>query len=87
MPGLNNLSILASTLYPTRARATGVGWALSAGRTGSIIGSILGAWLFEASGGLQSFFLWLAAPALVASLALLVMSLQGTRAIPQGSAA
>ncbi|ARS47325.1 4-hydroxybenzoate transporter [Ectopseudomonas mendocina] len=84
---LNNLSILASTLYPTHARATGVGWALSAGRTGSIIGSILGAWLFEASGGLQSFFIWLAVPALVASLALLVMSLQGARAVPQGSAA
>ncbi|CAD5110086.1 MFS transporter [Zestomonas carbonaria] len=72
---LNNLSILAATLYPTHARATGVSWALSAGRAGSIIGSMLGAWLFGIAGGLQEFFLWIALPALVASLALFLMGM------------
>ncbi|MNO51137.1 4-hydroxybenzoate transporter PcaK [compost metagenome] len=71
---LNNLSILAATLYPTHARATGVSWALSAGRAGSIMGSMLGAWLFDAAGGLQAFFVWLAVPAAVAALTLLVMA-------------
>ncbi|MNZ57224.1 4-hydroxybenzoate transporter PcaK [compost metagenome] len=73
---LNNLSILAATFYPTHARATGVAWALSAGRAGSIIGSMLGAWLFAAAGGLQVFFLWIAVPVLVASLALFAMSMR-----------
>jgi AAHS family 4-hydroxybenzoate transporter-like MFS transporter len=73
---LNNLSILAATFYPTQARATGVAWALSAGRAGSIIGSSLGAWLFAAAGGLQLFFLWLAVPLLAASLALFAMAMR-----------
>lgn len=84
---LNNLSILAATLYPTHARATGVSWALSAGRAGSIIGSLLGAWLFEAAGGLQVFFIWLAAPALLASLALFVMALRRAPGAARGELA
>ncbi|MED5609747.1 MFS transporter [Pseudomonas sp. JH-2] len=77
---LNNLSILAATFYPTHARATGVAWALSAGRAGSIIGSSLGAWLFAAAGGLQLFFLWIAVPVLLAGLALFAMTLTRSRA-------
>lgn len=70
---LANLSIVAATLYPVSARATGVSWALSAGRAGSIVGSMLGAWLFTWAGSLQGFFLWIAVPVVVASLALGVM--------------
>lgn len=70
---LANLSIVAATLYPVDARATGVSWALSAGRAGSIVGSMLGAWLFAQAGSLPGFFLWLAVPVLVASLALAVL--------------
>lgn len=73
---LNNLSILAATYYPTEARATGVSWALGAGRIGSIIGSMLGAWLFVAAGGVQWLFFWIAVPVLFASLALLLMGLR-----------
>ncbi|MBC3467512.1 MFS transporter [Pseudomonas sp. RW10S2] len=83
---LNNLSILSATLYPTYVRATGVGWALSAGRAGSIIGSMLGGWLFDSAGGLQMFFAWLAVPTLLAALALLVMSKRISNAEPQGEA-
>ncbi|SEN34468.1 MFS transporter, AAHS family, 4-hydroxybenzoate transporter [Pseudomonas sp. ok272] len=78
---LVNLSILAATYYPAQARATGVAWALGAGRVGSIIGSMLGAWLFAAAGGLQWLFFWIALPVLLASLALLLMSVRpGQRA-------
>ena len=73
---LNNLSILAATYYPTEARATGVSWALGAGRIGSIIGSMLGAWLFVAAGGVQWLFFWIAVPVLFASLALLLMGMR-----------
>ena len=73
---LANLSIVAATLYPIHARATGVSWALSAGRAGSIVGSMLGAWLFAVAGSLDGFFLWIATPMLLASLALLVMGLR-----------
>lgn len=70
---LANLSVVAATFYPVSARATGVSWALSAGRAGSIVGSMLGAWLFAVAGSLSGFFLWIAAPMLLASLALVLM--------------
>lgn len=70
---LNNLSILAATLYPTLARATGVSWSLGAGRAGSIVGSMLGAWLFDVTGQLRWFFMWIALPVLVASFALVLL--------------
>ncbi|EPL09810.1 MFS transporter [Pseudomonas sp. CF161] len=73
---LNNLSVLAATLYPTRSRATGVSWALAAGRAGSIIGSMLGGWIFSSAGDLPQFFIWIAVPVLIASLALLLMNSQ-----------
>lgn len=74
---LNNLSVLAATLYPTRSRATGVSWALAAGRAGSIIGSMLGGWIFSSAGDLPQFFIWIAVPVLIASLALMLMNSQG----------
>lgn len=36
------LNALSSSLYPTRARATGVGWALGVGRLGAICSPIIG---------------------------------------------
>ncbi len=40
--GQGGLHALSSMFYPTRVRATGVGWALGAGRIGGIFGPILG---------------------------------------------
>ncbi|WP_415769996.1 MFS transporter [Pseudomonas sp. LB3P38] len=71
---LNNLSILAATLYSTHCRATGVSWALGAGRAGAILGSMLGGWIFTTAGDLEKFFIWIALPMLVASFALFAMS-------------
>ncbi|WP_318377146.1 hypothetical protein [Enterobacter sp.] len=67
---MNNLSVLASTFYPTHARATGVSWALSAGRAGSICGSLSGGLLFSQAQSLSDVFIWLACPVAVACLAL-----------------
>jgi AAHS family 4-hydroxybenzoate transporter-like MFS transporter len=41
----NCANALAADVYPTAARSTGVGWALSAGRLGAILGPNLGAML------------------------------------------
>ncbi|WP_462380958.1 MFS transporter [Pseudomonas sp. Marseille-QA0892] len=67
---LNNLTVVAATLYSTEARATGVAWALAVGRAGSIIGSMVGGWIFTSAGSLQAFFMWIAVPVLLASVAL-----------------
>lgn len=67
---MNNLSVLASTFYPTHARATGVSWALSAGRAGSICGSLSGGLLFSQAQSLSDVFVWLACPVAVACFAL-----------------
>ena len=40
--GQGGLHALSSMIYPTRVRATGVGWALGAGRVGGMFGPMLG---------------------------------------------
>jgi MFS transporter, AAHS family, 4-hydroxybenzoate transporter len=40
--GQGGLHALSSMIYPTRVRATGVGWAVGAGRIGGIVGPMLG---------------------------------------------
>jgi AAHS family 4-hydroxybenzoate transporter-like MFS transporter len=42
------LNALAATFYPTPIRSTGVGWALGIGRTGSIVGPLLGGMMLGA---------------------------------------
>jgi AAHS family 4-hydroxybenzoate transporter-like MFS transporter len=40
--GQGGLHALSSMTYPTRMRATGVGWAVGAGRVGGMVGPLLG---------------------------------------------
>ncbi|MBO9378378.1 MFS transporter [Sphingomonas histidinilytica] len=56
------LASIASTLYPTRNRATGVGWAYGAGRAASIVGPMYGALALEHHWGALGYFFLLAAP-------------------------
>ncbi|WP_322047484.1 MFS transporter [Paraburkholderia sp. J67] len=42
---VTGVSILASYLYPTSARATGIGWTVGCGRLGSVFGSMSGSFL------------------------------------------
>ncbi|MDH4550142.1 MULTISPECIES: MFS transporter [Pseudomonas] len=66
----NGLNLVAATLYPTTARVTGVSWAMAVGRSGSIVGSMMGAWVIAAAGNAQAFFHCLAAPVAAAAITL-----------------
>jgi AAHS family 4-hydroxybenzoate transporter-like MFS transporter len=67
--GQGGLHALSSMIYPTRMRATGVGWALAAGRVGGMLGPLLGgAALAGHWGALPSFFA-AGAPMLLVALA------------------
>jgi AAHS family 4-hydroxybenzoate transporter-like MFS transporter len=74
---------LAAAFYPTTSRATGVSWALAVGRTGSVLGSMVGGALLAAQLSNESIFLMLAVPAVLAALALLAM---GRLQAPAGAA-
>ncbi|MBF5006748.1 MFS transporter [Diaphorobacter caeni] len=56
--------------YPQAIRSTGLGWASGIGRTGAIVGPLLGGWLMAAALPLQLNFLVFAVPGLVAALAM-----------------
>lgn len=56
--------------YPLSMRSTGLGWASGVGRTGAIVGPLLGGSLMAAALPLQMNFLIFAAPGLVAALAI-----------------
>lgn len=56
--------------YPLFMRSTGLGWASGVGRTGAIVGPLLGGSLMAAALPLKMNFLAFAAPGLVAALAI-----------------
>jgi MFS transporter, AAHS family, 4-hydroxybenzoate transporter len=57
------INALASTLYPTEIRATGVGWSLGVGRAGAIVGPVVAAQLVALDWSSQSLFLAASVPA------------------------
>ncbi|WP_071058078.1 MFS transporter [Pelistega sp. MC2] len=65
----NGLNLVSATIYQAYARATGVGWAMSSGRLGSIVGSYIGALLAQNS--IETFFNYLSIGGVVCSMALL----------------
>jgi MFS transporter, AAHS family, 4-hydroxybenzoate transporter len=62
------LNALASTLYPTEIRATGVGWSLGVGRAGAIVGPVVAAQLVALNWSSQSLFLAASVPAVVSCI-------------------
>jgi MFS transporter, AAHS family, 4-hydroxybenzoate transporter len=56
------INALASTLYPTEIRATGVGWSLGVGRAGAIVGPVVAARLVALDWSSQSLFLAASVP-------------------------
>jgi MFS transporter, AAHS family, 4-hydroxybenzoate transporter len=64
-PGIN---ALATSLYPTQLRATGVGWCLGVGRAGSIVGPVAAAQLIAHHFANDTLFLFAAIPAALSSL-------------------
>lgn len=67
------LASIASTLYPTRNRATGVGWAYGAGRVASIVGPMYGALALHNNWGAIGYFFLLAAPLALAGTVIWVL--------------
>ena len=63
---------LATQIYPTAVRATGVGTAASIGRLGAILSSFAGAWALEA-GGAPLFFILITAAMISTSVALAIV--------------
>ena len=72
--GQCGINALATTIYPTRIRSTGAGWALGVGRIGSILGPVLGAFVISLDLPYATLFLLLAAPPLVTGLALALLA-------------
>jgi MFS transporter, AAHS family, 4-hydroxybenzoate transporter len=66
------LNALAASFYPTAIRSTGVGWALGAGRVGSIVGPVLGGILLSVGWHPQQIFLAGAIPSLSAAVSIML---------------
>lgn len=64
---------LATQVYPSAVRATGVGWAQAWGRIGSIFGPLAGGWLAVLEPPFLLYFLVFGAPLLVAASAIAAM--------------
>jgi AAHS family benzoate transporter-like MFS transporter len=64
--------------YPAHIRSTGLGWAMGVGRTGAIIGPLLGGALHASSLPLQASFLIFAVPGLIGAIAVLVFLIQNS---------
>lgn len=62
----------AVQFYPPHVRSTGLGWAMGIGRTGAIIGPVLGGVLHGSSLPLQASFLVFAIPGVIGAAAILV---------------
>lgn len=71
--GQVGLNSLAAGFYPNSSRGTGVSWANGVGRTGSIIGSLIGGSLIALGWGVANIFLLLAVPAILGALAVYMM--------------
>jgi AAHS family 4-hydroxybenzoate transporter-like MFS transporter len=54
--GYNGVWPLAAAVYPADRRATGVGWAIGIGRSGAIVGPMLGGYLIAAKASLPLLF-------------------------------
>jgi AAHS family 4-hydroxybenzoate transporter-like MFS transporter len=63
--GYNGVWPLAAGAYPAEIRATGIGWAIGFGRSGAIIGPLLGGYLIDAKVALPMLFAAYCAPLLV----------------------
>lgn len=65
------INALSASFYPTASRATGVSWANAVGRTGSVLGSMVGGYLLGLGWSLATVFAVAALPALLAGIAIL----------------
>ncbi|HLY58132.1 MAG TPA: MFS transporter [Stellaceae bacterium] len=75
--GQSGLNALAAILYPTRMRATGIGWAFGAGRFGSIFGPAIGGFMLARHWNVGPVFLVTAAPILLVAAGTALVGFRG----------
>jgi MFS family permease len=66
--GFVGLYVVATRLYPTEIRTTGVGWAIGAGRTGAIAGPLVGGVLVGYGLSIGANFRWFAISLILAGI-------------------
>jgi AAHS family 4-hydroxybenzoate transporter-like MFS transporter len=69
------LNALASTLYPTEIRATGVGWSLGVGRAGAIVGPVVAAQLVALNWSSEALFFAASIPAVLSCVVVLGLAI------------
>jgi MFS transporter, AAHS family, 4-hydroxybenzoate transporter len=69
--GQSFCNILATALYPTTIRSTGVSWALGVGRAGTLLGPVVGSLMLAAQFAPATILFSAAVPAGIAALAML----------------
>ena len=69
----NTANAIAATNYPTSMRSSGIGWALGIGRTGQIVGPMIGGLLLSMHWGTQGILYVIAVPSIVAAGAAFVL--------------
>jgi MFS transporter, AAHS family, 4-hydroxybenzoate transporter len=74
--GFVGMYSLAARLYPTEIRATGVGWAVGAGRIGAILGPLLGGLLIGAGLSMSFNFIVFAIPTIIGGVAILLIKIK-----------
>jgi benzoate transport len=74
--GFVGLYAMATRIYPTEIRATGVGWAVGAGRIGAIIGPALGGILIGMGLSMTENFVVFAIPTIIAGVAALYVAMK-----------
>jgi AAHS family 4-hydroxybenzoate transporter-like MFS transporter len=79
MGGQTSIIVLASTFYPTFIRATGVGWGLGVGRTGAIVGPLIGGAMLAAQWKPNEIFQMASIPSFIVAMLLIIMSYYGNK--------
>ena len=69
----NTANAIAALNYPPSMRSSGIGWALGIGRTGQIVGPLIGGLLLTLQWGTQGILYVIAVPSLVAAVAALTL--------------
>lgn len=67
------VNAFSSNFYPTHCRATGVSWANAVGRSGSVVGSVIGGWLMSLNLSTFEILSLLAIPAVFAAFSLFMI--------------
>jgi MFS family permease len=79
--GYNGMWPLAASVYPEECRATGIGWAMSIGRGGAVIGPLLGGYLMAAQTPLPWLFATYCVPLLCCAGAAFWTARRGARQV------